>query len=182
MNNLFKAFFAASVVIGSFTIAKPADAFSFGFSYSFESGDLLSGSLEGEILEDNNTVFVTSVSSVLFNNAPTGSSEFVDSFTNLFGSGHTAQVSLDGSIMDFVSCTASQCFGLFDGEGSFDLASYISPPTGNFLLEQYKSANWTLLPITDPTCIPTPAAILPVFAAMFAAARKKKYDISVENS
>lgn len=143
----------AAVLAGSATIANAAQ---WNFSYVASTGTF-TGQFSGTLQGDGNIVFVTGLTGVqLTPSTPPQSFDllFVDSATNfLSASGATPKLSLDGTVMDLLACsannTASGCSSpnsalAFVPAGGIDPAPFFisSLDLGN-VTEQYNSANWS---------------------------------------
>ena len=188
MKTIFKAVMVTGVVATSMAIANPVDALTFDFSYTFESGDVLSGVLEGEIFEEEeDVVIVSEITSSFFNDTDLGSKEVVNFFpetdvglgTILLGlEPLTPIVTFSGLGMDFFACDSFS----FDGPG-FPNLDNSECDTGFFAFafgegfignaafgEAFNAENWSLTPV------PTPAAVLPILTGIFGAASKRKQD------
>ena len=189
MKTIFKSAIATSVVASSLAIANPANALTFDFSYTFESGDILSGVLEGDIVDDEgDVVIVSEITSSFFNDIDLGSKEVVNFFPEtdigiaaIFGGlePFTPLVTFSGFAMDIFACDSfvsdeegfpwpeeEQCetgFAVF----AFDSgeADFIGGP---ILGEEFNPESWSL------TAVPTPAAVLPTLTGLFGAASKRK--------
>ncbi|MCS6812242.1 MAG: hypothetical protein NZ772_01520 [Cyanobacteria bacterium] len=143
---------------------EPVDAASFRFSYTLEAGDILSGTLEGNLQGDGNTVVVSSITSPSFNNVLGPSlpvtRSFVQAFHSFGSSSAPATVSLNGLVMDILTCSNAFCLNGFaiDGGGTlFGSPIYIaSTAYGTGFSEPYNPARWqlTLLTLLPPS--PTP--------------------------
>ncbi len=196
MKTIFKTAIATSVVATSMAIANPANALTFDFSYNFESGDTLSGVLEGDIVveeDDDYLVTVSEITSAFFNETDLGDLEvfnFVPATDIGLGAillgdfePFTPIVTESGLIMDLYACESF----VVSEEGEF--ISDNGCETGFFLValegggfvgnaefdEGFNPANWSLNP-AGATAVPTPAAVLPILTGLFGAASKRKQD------
>jgi hypothetical protein len=125
-------------------------AATFTFSYEFQSGEILSGTLEGTMQGDNDTVSVSS----LINSGYTGDQGLAFT-TNLLSTSKTA--SLSGENMDFATLS-SATLGVWMLNSSL-LApgeAIVAAPGSPFPItldqESYAAANWTM------AAVPLPAA------------------------
>lgn len=121
MKTFYKAAVAVSVLTSSMAIAMPANALTFKFSYTFNSGSILSGELEGDLLEDANTVLVSKLLSSSYTDTNgsqvSGEQESASAIETIYeispdflGSpfGQGAFVTFDGTKMDFSVCSSIQ--------------------------------------------------------------------------
>ena len=192
MKTIFKTAIATTVVATSMAIANPANALTFNFSYTFESGDTLSGVLEGDIFEEEeDVVIVSEITSSFFNGTSLGSKEVVNFFPEteiglaaIFAGFEpfTPVVSFSGSFMDIFACDSfvldEEGFPLpGDDECETGFASFAFEE-GGFIAgegfgEEFNPESWSL---THATAVPTPAAVLPILTGLFGAASKRKQD------
>jgi hypothetical protein len=155
-----KTIFAAYLVL-FFTLPN-AEAAHFDFSYNANSRTL-SGTLDGTLQADNNTVYVNSVLDfVTFDGSALPSMAYVNSFDARFSYSQGAPLlTLDGSFMDFVACETSDCYYFFGFgvgnriESTFGMPVYLSSAgyatTQN---EPFQQANWQIRAVpTPPTLV-----------------------------
>lgn len=161
------AFALATINIG--TLTQSAYGASFNFSYTLESGDVVSGMMDGIIQPDNDTVIISAVNMPMFNGSPAIDLLFIDysaaGLENQIPSA-PAIVSFSGSTMDFLACDTSLCDDgfLFVTSGFladfFGSPLYNSGPSYGLAAEIYNPANWNL---TKKTITPEPNIILGLF-------------------
>lgn len=180
MKLISKIALAASALAVGIISTAPAEAASFGFSYTNQSGGVLAGMLEGDLQADNDTVFVTGISMPTFNGVAAPELPFIQSISELFGvSFAPPTVSLSGTVMDLIACTDGFCDDgfAFDASGVFaGFPLYSSGSSFGQSVEEYNPKNWALNP-KNTTPIPTPA-LLPGLIGMGAAAiRKRKAEV-----
>jgi hypothetical protein len=167
-----------AAVAAAFVCAAGVNAATFDFSYELESGQVLAGIVSGDLQGDNDTVIVSSISSVSFGGAPATAFPFVDSATNYpLSSGTLPTLTLSGTFLDFIACTSAVCFDgfLFDTTGSISgFQLFNSGPGLGEALEQYSSARYSLTP-RDLAPIPLPAGALLLLGSLggFAALRRR---------
>lgn len=135
--------------------ALPAGAAVYEFSYSLNTGDVLSGWLEGNPLIDGNHVEVTSIA-VAFNGSAPLALPVVTTGGPLFGlPAATPTVTLDGSFIDLLACTDATC----GDQVWIDTASalvvvglpiVLTGPSYGSLLEFYDAANWQVARVPEP--------------------------------
>jgi hypothetical protein len=110
---------AAAILVGltTFATASSANASTLDFSYTLDTGNVLSGVLDGTLLSNGNTFDVTSVSSLFVNGAK------VADPTNIFstdyayeGSNDAAAVSLNGSYMNLYAENSHDAFAFAAGD------------------------------------------------------------------
>ncbi|WP_216700263.1 PTPA-CTERM sorting domain-containing protein [[Leptolyngbya] sp. PCC 7376] len=175
-------------VATSMLSADPVDALTFDFSYRFESGDVLSGVLEGNILTDEeDVVIVSEITSSFFNSTNLGGKEVVNFFPETdLGLGNiflgleplTPIVTFSGFGMDLFACDSFS----FDGPG-FPNIDDSECDTGFFTFafgegfignaafgEAFNAERWSLTPV------PTPATVLPILTGLFGAASKRRQE------
>ena len=164
-NQLFPSTTLAVVTLGVGVFTQSAHAVSFNFSYTLSDGDILSGMLEGEIQEDNDTVTVSAINMPMFNGSPAPDVPFIDSFSNFFAeTGSLPVVSFSGTSnsMDLLACTDGSCasgFG-FDGLGiSFGIPTFTSSTNYGDSDEPYIQNNWSLT-LKDTETVPEPSSII----------------------
>jgi hypothetical protein len=67
MKNILKFALVAGTIAAGTLSAAVAEAASFGYSYDFGDGNVLTGELEGEVQDDGDTIVVSDIISALFN-------------------------------------------------------------------------------------------------------------------
>jgi hypothetical protein len=171
---------AASALAAGIVSTAPAEAASFNFSYTLQSGSVLAGMLEGDLQADNDTVFVTGISMPTFNGVAGPDLPFIQSVSEFFGLGTAAPtVSLSGAVMDIIACESASCFDGFAFEASGAVLGSPAYSSGSFygaITEPYNPQNWTLTP-KDTTPIPTPALLPGLLGMGVAALRKRKAEV-----
>ncbi|MGK7878619.1 MAG: PEP-CTERM sorting domain-containing protein [Crocosphaera sp.] len=162
--SLSTALAVATVGIGAFT--QVAEAALFNFSYTSESGDIVSGMLEGEVQGDNDTVIVSAITMPMFNGSPAPDVNFIDSVSNFAeASGFPPTVSLTGTVtsMDIAACVDPDCFDgfSFDGLQTFapGFSIYFSGASYGDANEVYNPANWSLT-AKSVESVPEPSTII----------------------
>ena len=132
-----------------------AQATLFNFSYTLETGDVVSGMLDGTVQANGDDVVVSDIMGLRFNGASPGFDiGFVESFEELnFGPPPELDpvVSFSGSFMDIIACETNFC-----AEGfllSTDSGEFGSSFTG---FEDYEPARWSL----TEKAVPEPAGLL----------------------
>lgn len=149
-----------------------AEAASFNFSYTSESGDVLAGMLNGDILGDGDTVVVSGFNMVTSNGADTPDTPFVDSPIELdTGEPREPVVSFSGQVMDIFACTSkpinSICNDGFIFESSGNLVGfpvYAASPSFGETFGPYDAAHWSLSLKDDPTAVPEPISAIAMLA------------------
>ena len=175
MKLLLKSALVAGTIATGVLSVGVAEAATFGFSYTFEDGSLLSGEVEGELQDDNDTVFVSSVLEFLFNDIDlTSSIDSVLSYSEVTGfTAPETVMSLSGTSMDFAIFIDEVCngVGIFDSETPLgeafggSLAAYAFPETG-LMRETYAEESWTMaaLDTGDEASVPEPSLALGLMA------------------
>lgn len=103
---------AAAAVLSASCLATTASAASFGWSYSFSNGSVLSGFLEGTLGGDLDTISVDAIDGVSLDGTAIGTPLSVISVTeSLGGPAAPALVSLSGATMDLCADTVGDCTG-----------------------------------------------------------------------
>ncbi|PSB05206.1 PEP-CTERM sorting domain-containing protein [Merismopedia glauca] len=146
----------------------PAQAASFNFSYTLQSGSILSGILEGDVQSDGDTVFVSSISNPSFNGVAGPDLPFVYSLVEFLGGpSGSPTVSFSGLNMNFLACSnsGSGCFNgegfLFDGIGAINGSSvYNGSPAYGAVFEAYNPDKWQL----TAQAVPEPTTMLGTLA------------------
>lgn len=163
--------------------AAAGQAGTLNFSYDLGSGrGILAGTMSGALQGDNNTFVVSSLDSYTYNGAAGPSLTFLTTPDSLlFQSVLNPKVTLNGSFMDFVACSNTNCnseyFGWVVGD-SFSAALYAGNPYalvshafgGNNV--PYSASNWSASVGGDA---PEPGTLtLGLAAAGFAAALSRR--------
>jgi hypothetical protein len=141
----------AIVALVGLTTAPAFGAIVYDYSYRFSNNNLLSGTLEGTLQGDNNSVVVTGVGATFLNGTATRPAPFFDSLTNLqVSNGALPTVSLNGALMNLAVCTAPGCgngFGFGSG-GLFVSPVAVADPdfgdTGGGMPEAYVAERWSM--------------------------------------
>jgi hypothetical protein len=83
------------------------------FSYSSQTGPVISGSMLGDLQLDGNTFIVSSMGSVFLDAVPAPELPFIYSTDGFIGLNLLAlpTATVDGSFLDFVVCATSSCAG-----------------------------------------------------------------------
>lgn len=125
-----------------------ADAATYTYSYEFKTGDVVSGTLEGTLLSDMNTIDVTSAAAPLLNGAAFGDDVSELSSDDGWTLG-TATVTLDGSLVNFAVANSSFTVGF----------NIISPKGGvglndttfsDVMIHMYRPENWSISVVPLP--------------------------------
>jgi len=173
-----------AAALGLAFVMPQAEAALFNFSYTSEGGDVLAGQLDGTLQGDNNTVIVNSILDFATFNGVNGASlpsvrsevDFLFDIPGLLPS-----VTLNGSVMDLITCEFSNCSGV--GFGFFfwantPIAAFPSSKFGSAFvpaLEEYNPDHWHLSPVQ---AVPVPAAIWLFgsgLAGLFGMRRKRNF-------
>lgn len=165
MKNLLKTAIAAGVIAGNLALAGIAEAASFRFSYTTQSGNVLAGELEGALQADGDTVLVSNVFAPTFNGLDGLELTWFDSTLSFLGIANTeAAVSFSGSTMDLIACTDSSCFDgfLFESSGVFGSPYHSSSSAYGNAQEAFNAANWEL----ESTDVPEPSLVLGTLLAV----------------
>jgi len=104
---------AALATVATATLSQSASAATFNLSYTSSAGTI-TATIDGTLQPDNNTVFVSSISNPTFNGSPAPALPLIGTFDplNVPPSGQ-AVLSLDGSVLNFFSCTDVSCIDGF---------------------------------------------------------------------
>lgn len=135
--------FAASTVfsLGMLLEADQVKAASFNFSYVFESGEVLSGMVDGELEDDGNTVSNLTNLMAEYSDLPNVTFDFL-----IFGNSTTA--TLDGSLNVFGGADKPLSLGQFffandtrdmSGVGIFLIGQAVEPSGGGFSVDTFES-------------------------------------------
>ncbi|NES70356.1 MAG: PEP-CTERM sorting domain-containing protein [Okeania sp. SIO2D1] len=165
-----KSLASAAAVAASVTLAGAAEAASFNFSYTLESGDVLAGMLEGDIQADGDTVFVSAITMPTFNGVAGPDLNFVESWIELLlGADGSPTVSFSGLVMDIFACDTLDCSGDPDGFAFESTGSLVGFPaygggeSYGGVSELYNSDNWELT-AKNLESTPEPASVLGLLA------------------
>lgn len=172
------------VLAGLVLVAVPASAAEYVFSYIASSG-MISGHMTGTLQANGNTLLLSAISAPRLNGTLGPDVVVVGSFRQLVTyEPIPASVTLDGSLMDFVSCV----YGTGCSEGfTFTYEGLLYPAArfyaGGFygaLLngEVYNRANWSIAPF-NPAAAPEPASwamMIAGFGLIGAALRRRSKD------
>jgi hypothetical protein len=149
----------AIATVASFSLPKAAQAALFNFSYTSSVG-VLTGTLDGTLQSDNDTVFVTAVPKALFNGVPGPALPFLSSVTTFSGGSLVPpKVTLSGLNLDFIAAISSSISGndgfTFIPAGIANtFASFTSGPSfGNAIFDPYNPTNWSLTPVPEPSAV-----------------------------
>ena len=150
-------------------VCSSALAASFNWTYENEFGEVYTGTLEGTVQPDGNTVEIFKVENTKLDGTLLPATPFVvkDS-TGLT----PAIVSFDGSLMDFLACPDSACSEGFSFGGvpiSFKASSVYGGGIAND--ETFSAAFWQLQTVPEPTSV---LGILAGSTIASLLARKKK--------
>lgn len=155
-----------AAALGLACVIPQAEASLFNFSYTLAGGDVIAGQVDGTLQADNNTLVVNSVLDfATFNGVDGPSLPFVSSTDTFLGvtPGLSPTLTLDGSFLDFVTCTDAACSDgfSFNAGNAFALIFAGGVPVYNSGtsfgngIEPFNIANWNI----QAAAVPTPAAI-----------------------
>jgi hypothetical protein len=149
----------ALATVASFGLPKAAQAALFHFSYTTSTG-VLTGTLDGTLQSDNDTVFVTAVGPAFFNGVPGPALPVLSSATTFLGGSAPPTVSLSGLNLDIYTATSAGDDGFtFIPAGLFGPEPvFISGPSFGEIFEGFDRANWSLTPKSVP--VPEPSAVV----------------------
>jgi PEP-CTERM motif len=173
-------FTSVASVVGFLSLSGPAQAALFNFSYTLNGGSVLSGTIDGTLQGDNNTVVVNNIINPLFNGTPALAINSVDSYFGYFNnSGESPIVSLDGSLMDLFACSANcrDAF-IFDTTGFFAPSFYNSTPSYGDGYEGYVADRWSLTP-QNVQSVPEPTSVFGLLGvgALGATLKRRKKEV-----
>ena len=99
---------SAAVLVVAIASVRPAQAglITYDFSYTLTGGDVFSGTLDGTLQADNNTVVISAITSAAFDGTSFPPLPYLNSFTASQGGVGDPLASLNGSVMDFIACNA----------------------------------------------------------------------------
>ncbi len=152
---------AIAIIALAIASAAPANATPYDFSYTFSNGvDVLAGTLDGTLQPDNNTVVISAITSAAFDGVTGPALPYLNSlegFLNLPGF-FPPVASLNGSILDFLSCTDASCSDgfLFDSQGVFSSGTpevITGLSFGSIRDEVYAPARWSMTAVPEPGTI-----------------------------
>ncbi|MGK7932814.1 MAG: PEP-CTERM sorting domain-containing protein [Microcystaceae cyanobacterium] len=152
-----------STVIGFGILeATPSLAASFDFSYTFGTGNVLTGTIDGDVngdLVENLSNVVATIDGV---SVPT---DLLDSESNQVDTtGLPPVISFSGAKMDIVVGNNDLSQGFRLDIGTFNEAAFgLGGVTPNFTSETFNASNWTLTP-QDTQTTPEPSTILGLLA------------------
>jgi hypothetical protein len=174
---------AAAVVVGlaTFATVPRAHASELDFSYMLDTGNVLSGVLDGTLLSDDNTFDVTSVSSLFVNGAAVTLPTTIISADELYQNiNDAAAVTLDGSYMNLYAESSANGFGFAAGDSvsNFFDADFEGGTQGygggNTLFDDYSSADWSAS-IVSTTPEPSGLVLLGTGILGLAGATRRKF-------
>ena len=149
-----------------FVFAGTANATLLNFDYTFSNGSVLSGSFEGLVQSDNDTVFITAFGDVEFNGVQLPSietGEFI-SISDYPAGGLQPMVSFSGNVMDVFTCSSGFVTGNCDfsvgGGFYFDSGLYgagAGALHAGTQFEGYNANSWNLVAV--PASIPEPISL-----------------------
>ncbi|MBX9622238.1 MAG: PEP-CTERM sorting domain-containing protein [Gemmataceae bacterium] len=158
MRTVFGLLLAAAAVAAT---SGPASAGTFTFSYTLDSGAVLTGTITGTLDPiDPDIVVVSAVTAAALDGVPGVPTPFVDSYTDfVFGSGFPPIVSFSGLFMDIVAADSSagdDGFAFLSDPSFFGVPLFVSGATYGETLEEYDPDRWTLTPVGT---VPEPASL-----------------------
>jgi hypothetical protein len=143
---------AAATLVGLATFATVpcAHASELDFSYTLDTGNVISGVLDGTLLSNGNTFDVTSVSSLFVNGAAVADPTTIFSTDYAYeGSNDAAAVSLNGSYMNLYAENSSNAFAFAAGDlTSSNFGANLEGATQgyggtDYLSADYNPADWS---------------------------------------
>ena len=152
-----------------FPDVQAVNAASFTFSYLFESGALVAGSIEAEIQTDGNTLTALSnINATLTNDVEGNQTWSTDNFSSFSLSEPT--ISLDGTLMDWSAGS--------DEGGAFDFRNGISEPSAAFaggsVDMPFNVSTWS---IQESRSVPEPGIALGSLLSMVWLSRVKRLKV-----
>lgn len=145
----------------------------YDFSYTFSGGvDVLTGTLDGTLQPDNNTVVVSAITNAAFDGVPGPALPYLNSLEGFLSlPGFPPVASLDGSILDFISCTDATCSDgfLLDSQGVFSAGTpevITGLSFGAIRDEIYDPARWSMTAVAV-TAVPEPGTIGLIVSGIF---------------
>ncbi len=138
------------------------------FSYTMSSGDVLAGKLDGTLQADGNTFVVDGViQPTTFDGNPGPPLSFVGSVDNFFFGipfPGAAQVTVDGTFMDFLACDSAGCpndgYAFLAGDATADIfgSTFVGGPSYGNTQEAFVAADWQASVLVEST--PEPDSVL----------------------
>jgi hypothetical protein len=150
---------ALSIALAAFALAlgwassANATLMEYDFNYTMSGGShVLTGMLDGTLQPDNNTVVISAITSAEFDGTSLLPLTYLNSVEGFLGTpGFPPVASLDGLVLDFISCTDASC----GGPVAFLFFTNQSPPV--FLIggggEDYDPARWSMVAVPEPGTI-----------------------------
>jgi hypothetical protein len=175
---------AAAILVGlaTFATASSAHASTLDFSYTLDTGKVLSGVLDGTLLSNGNTFDVTSVSSLFVNGAAVADPTNIFSADYVYeGNNDAAAVSLNGTYMNLYAQNSSDAFA-FAAEDltSSNFGANLEGATPGYggtdsLSADYNQADWSATLVSAQTPEPSSFVLLGTGILGLAGVARRKF-------
>jgi hypothetical protein len=161
------AILAAAVLASTFATVSLAHASELDFSYTLDTGNVLSGVLDGTLLSDGNTFDVTSVSSLFVNGAAVTTPFTILGTDGVFlGINDTPAVSLNGLYQNLYGMEGFDVFVFAVGDqfssqegGNFEGAT-LGYGGSNIANPDYSAADWSASLAGSTAATPEPSTFV----------------------